>query len=375
MKKPIATSGKNDDLITRMLATGSGAIKNTFLMNDSPFYMKKETIKTDLPILNIAFSGDPDGGLVSGLTMFCGMQATYKTLTALYCMKAYFNKFPDAIALFYDNEFSVTPEYLAMNEIDASRIVHIPIEHIEQLKFDITKKLDDIKKGDHVFIMIDSLGLLGSKKEVEDAMNENSAADMSRAKAIRSLFRIITPKIAMRDLPCIVINHYYKEMGLFPKNVVSGGEAATLAPNQIFLITKSQDKDGDDLVGWNFNINVIKSRFIRQGSKLSFTVNYEDGIEKYSGILELAVESGDVLKTGAKAGTRYTLIEPDTGEVIIENIKEVKTNTDEFLGVVLKRENFKNYVKSKFKLTRENKQDEDDEILDIEDEDLELIQE
>ena len=68
---------------------------------------------------------------------------------------------------FYDSEFGTTPEYLKQYKIDTDRVVHVPIEHIEQLKFDIVKRLEQIDKKDKVFIFIDSLGNLASKKEVE----------------------------------------------------------------------------------------------------------------------------------------------------------------------------------------------------------------
>ena len=107
--------------------------------------------------------------------------------------------------------------------IDINRVIHIPIENVEQLKFDIVQRLNEVEKKDNVFIMIDSIGNLASKKEVEDAENEKSVADMSRAKSLKSLFRIITPHLTTKNVPCLAINHIYQEMGLYPKAIVSGG--------------------------------------------------------------------------------------------------------------------------------------------------------
>jgi len=188
----------------------AGTIKHAEILADSPFFNAKDCIQTNLPILNVAFSGSLSGGLVPGLSVFAGASKSFKTLLGLYCMKAYFDKYPDAVALVYDSEFGITPDYLQANGIDTSRVIHIPIEHIEMLKFDIVKRLDEISRGDKVFIMIDSLGALSSKKEVEDALDEKSVSDMTRAKAIRSLLRIITPHLTMKDIPCIVINHIYQ---------------------------------------------------------------------------------------------------------------------------------------------------------------------
>jgi hypothetical protein len=209
-------------LLERMMKTGS--TKSSAILSKSKFFSAKETVPTELPILNIAFSGSLDGGLVPGLTVLAGDSKTFKTMTSLYCMKAYLDKYQDGIALLYDSEFGITPEYIASFDIDTDRVLHIPIKDVEELKFDIVQKLKEIGDKERVFIMIDSIGNLASKKEVEDAENEKSVADMSRAKSLKSLFRIVTPYLTTKSIPCIAINHIYKEMGsMYPKNIISGG--------------------------------------------------------------------------------------------------------------------------------------------------------
>lgn len=344
-------------LLERLKAAGS--IKTAEILSKSTFFNKKDLIQTSLPILNVAFSGDLAGGLVPGLTIFAGESKTYKTLLSLYCLKAYLNKYEDAIGILYDSEFGITPEYLTQQGIDASRVLHIPIEHIEQLKFDIVKRLEAIKRGEHVFIMIDSLGALASKKEVEDANDEKSVADMSRAKAIRSLLRIITPHLTMKDLPCIIINHIYKTMELYAKNVVSGGTSVMYSANQIFIISRSQEKDGTDLIGWNFTINIEKSRYVKEKSKLIFTVNYESGIDIFSGLLDLALEIGHVKKP---SNGWYSRVDTETGVIEDKKYREADTHTIEFWGQILKNPLFTNFVKNKFQLGLTNiMQEKEDE--------------
>lgn len=340
----------------------SGSIKTAEVLSKSIYFNKKDVVPTSLPILNIAFSGELDGGLVPGLTIFAGQSKSFKTLLALYCMKAYLDKYPDAIALLFDSEFGVTPEYLTSNGIDTNRVLHVPIEHVEQLKFDIVKRLDEIKRGDKVFIMVDSLGNLASKKETEDAMEEKSVADMTRAKAIRSLLRIITPHLTMKDLPCIIINHVYMEMGLYPKAVIPGGTAVTYAANQIFVISKSQEKDGTEIVGWNFTINIEKSRFVKEKSKLPFLVTYKNGIDKFSSMLELGLESGHIIKP--KNGW-YQRVDLNTGEVSEKNYREKDTNTDEFMGPILKDPKFAEFIKNKFRLSVIKEEVSDDDLDDF----------
>lgn len=334
------------NLISKMKAAGS--IKTAEVLSDSKFFGKKDMIQTKLPILNVAFSGSLDGGLVPGLTIFAGMSKTFKTLLALYCMKAYLDKYPDAVALLYDSEFGITPEYLESMGIDTTRVIHIPIEHIEQLKFDIVKRLEQINYGDKVFTMIDSIGALSSKKEVEDALDEKSVADMTRAKAIRSLLRIITPQLTLKDIPCLVINHIYQTQEIYSKAVVSGGTSVMYSANQVFIISKSQEKQGDDLVGWNFTINIEKSRFVKEKSKLPFTVLYEDGISTWSGLMDIALESKHVVKP---SNGWYAKVDPETGEVEQKKHRLKDTDNAAFWVPILKMKSFQNYVENTYKVS------------------------
>lgn len=278
-------------------------------------------------------------------------------------MKAYLDKHKDGIALLYDSEFGITPEYIASFDIDTDRVLHIPIKDVEELKFDIVKKLQDIGDKEKVFIMIDSVGNLASKKEVEDAENEKSVADMSRAKSLKSLFRIITPYLTTKNIPCVAINHVYKEIGLYPKAIVSGGTGIMYSANTVFIITKAQEKDGTDLSGWKFTINIEKSRYVKEKSKLPFTVLYDSGIQKWSALFELAIEAGYLIKP--KVGW-YQLVDPTTGEISEKNYRQADVQkNDEFFESILSNVDFKDFIEKKYKLSNSNHSTEED--IDIED--------
>lgn len=330
-------------IMDRMLKVKTSALAS--VLADSPFFDKKDCIPTKLPILNVAFSGDLDGGLVPGITVFAGASKSFKTLLGLYCMKAYLDKYPEAIAIVYDSEFGITDEYWRSMGIDTSRVIHIPIEHIEQLKFDIVKRLKEVEKGDKVFFMIDSLGALASAKEVEDAQNEKSVADMTRAKSIRSLLRMITPHFSMKDIPCIIVNHIYQTMEIYSKAVVGGGTAVMYSANQIFIISKSQEKDGDDLVGWNFTINIEKSRFVREKSKLPFTVLHEGGIQPWSGLFEIAKECSMIV---SPSKGWYSLVNMETGEIEDKKYRMKDFDNMEFWEPILRSDHFRKFIHSKF---------------------------
>ena len=89
-------------------------------------------------------------------------------------------------------------------------------------------QMNNIERGDHIIVLVDSVGNLASKKEVEDALEGKSVADMTRAKQMKSLFRMITPHLTIKDIPMVVVNHTYKEIGLFPKDIVSGAPVYTI---------------------------------------------------------------------------------------------------------------------------------------------------
>lgn len=198
-------------------------IKETASLLESKFFEAKDQVVTDVPAINIALSGSLDGGLQSGLTVVAGPSKHFKSSICLVMAAAYQKKYADGVILFYDSEFGSPQSYFEAFGVDTNRVIHTPITDIEQLKFDIMAQLQELKKGDHVFILVDSIGNLASKKEVEDAINEKAVADMSRAKQLKSLFRMVTPHLTMKDLPMVCIAHTYQTIEMWSKPVVSGG--------------------------------------------------------------------------------------------------------------------------------------------------------
>ena len=332
-------------LIEKLQSAGSIGSE---ILSQSNFFKPKSTITTQVPIINAAFTGSLKGGVVSGLTVIAGPSKHFKTMLGLIAIKAYMDKYKDAVCIFYDSEFGVTPDYLKANGIDGDRVLHVPVIHVEQLKFDMVKKLQEISKGDHVIIFVDSLGNLASKKEVEDAENEKSVADMSRAKAIKSLFRIITPHFTIKDIPCLVVNHVYEEQGMFAKTIVSGGTGVTYSANTVWIVGRSQEKDGTDLLGYKFTINIEKSRFVKEKSKLAFVVSFKEGINIYSGLLDLAEILGWVKKPSKGW---YSRVDVTTGEIEDKKFREADTNSKEFWEPMLNNKAFHEAVERKYQLS------------------------
>ena len=271
-------------------------IKETNVLSESKLFSTKDLIQTAVPALNVALSGKLDGCLTPGLTIFAGPSKHFKTAFAMMLVKSFLDKYDDGIVLFYDSEFGAPQSYFENFGIDTGKVVHTPITDIEQLKHDIMKQVNELERKDRVMIVVDSVGNLASKKEVDDALDGKSVADMTRAKQMKSLFRMITPHLTIKDIPMVVVNHTYMEIGMFPKAIVSGGTGIYYSADNIFIIGRQQEKQGTEVVGYNFIINVEKSRYVREKSKIPIEVTFEGGISKWSGLLDMALESGHVIK-------------------------------------------------------------------------------
>ena len=322
-------------------------IKESSQLDKSKLFSNKDMVTTPVPMINVALSGDPDGGLSSGLTVLAGPSKHFKTSFGLLMAAAYLDKYEDAVLLFYDSEFGSPQQYFKSFGIDTSRVLHSPITNVEELKFDLINQLENIERTDKVIIMIDSVGNLASKKELEDAMNEKSVADMSRAKALKGLFRMTTPYLTMRDIPLLAVNHTYQEIGLFPKAVVSGGTGIYYSSDNIWIIGRQQEKKGTEILGYNFVINVEKSRFVREKSKIPISVTWEGGIESYSGLLDVAMEGNYVVKP---QNGWYSKVDQSTGEVEDKKVRLSETLKEEFWRPIFASTDFKDFLKKRYEV-------------------------
>ena len=341
----------------------NSSIKDSAILAKSKFFTDKDMIPTSVPIINVALSGKLDGGLTPGLTMWAGPSKHFKTAFSLLMAKSYLDKYPDAALLFYDSEFGTPQSYFDSFGIDTNRVLHTPLTDIEQLKFDIMQQLTNLERGDRLIIVIDSIGNLASKKEVDDALEGKSVADMSRAKQVKSLFRMVTPHLSLKDIPMIVVNHTYKEIGLYPKDIVGGGTGSYYSADNIFIIGRQQEKEGTEVIGYNFIINVEKSRYVKEKSKIPVSVSFDGGISKWSGLLDIALESGHVIKP---SNGWYSKVDKTTGEVEEKKYRIKDTDTKDFWIPILKEKSFQEYIENKYRVAAGNIMQEEDEVVDEE---------
>lgn len=331
-------------LTERLLKASS--LANVALIDESKVFGTKSKTRTPIPAMNVALSGEVDVGFSSGITTFAGESKMFKTAYSLVMAKGFQDTHKDGIVILFDSEFGSPPDYLKSSGIDTSRVLHFPVTNLEEFKFEIMNILEETKRSDNVFILLDSLGNLASKKEVADAIEGKSVADMTRAKVIKSIFRIITPILSINDIPMCVINHCYDETGLFAKKIMGGGQGIMLSSDTVFFITKRQEKVGTEIEGYTFTLSIEKSRFVREKAKIPITVKFNGGIDVCSSLVEWGLESGHITKP---SNGWYQF--KDTEQKL--RFKDI--NNTKLLAPMLADEAFKEWVTNRYKLSGSGK--------------------
>lgn len=359
----MSKSVKSNATDLRAKILGNSSLKHIDTLAESVVFNDKDMIRTNIPALNIAFSGDAYGGFTSGLTVIAGPSKHFKSNLGLRAVAAYLNKYKDGVCLFIDSEFGITPNYLQSNGIDPDRVIHAPVEHIEQMKFEIVGQLDKLERNEHLIIFVDSLGNCPSKKELSDALEEKEKTDMSRAKSIKSLFRMVTPLLNLKDVPMVVINHVYEEQGaMFAKTIMSGGTGVYLSSDTILFISRAQEKEGTEVVGYNFNLRIEKSRFVKEKSVIPINVTWNGGVNPFSALFNIALECGIISET--KKGF-YSFVDGDTGEILIESTRKSTFGKEHFVKI-LKMKRFQEFVVSTYQIPKTDIQKELlDELEDV----------
>ena len=327
------------------------SLKNVSIITESDLFNEVDDVATTaIPMINVALGGSIDGGIGRGITSIAGPSKHFKTSFALVMVAGFLNKHEDGVCLFYDNEFGAKEEYFDAYGVDTSRVIHNPFSNIEELKFDIVKQLSELENTDRVIILIDSIGNAASKKEeVEDALSEKSAADMTRAKQLKSLFRMITPQLNLKKIPLIAINHTYQTQEMFSKTIMGGGEGAIYSSNTILFVTKSKLKEGDEHTGSYFTLVANKSRYIKENVKIPITVRLNGGIAKWSGFEELAEEWGVIEKCRISRSLGYQYDSMKKGLIQVK-ATEIDSAND-FWNLVLEETDLKQRIEAHFKLS------------------------
>ena len=306
---------------TNIIATGE---------NSSEF---SGSIDTGSYILNAAMSGSLYGGVPNNkITAFAGESATGKTFFVLGVLKKFLDDNPDGGVIYFDTEAAVTKDMMETRGIDVNRVVISEPQSIEEFRTNAVRMLTsylDSKDQPPMMMVLDSLGMLSSAKELEDVESGKQTRDMTKSQLLRGTFRVLSLKLAKANVPLLVTNHVYDVIGSYiPTKEISGGSGLKYAASSIAMLTKKKDKDGTDVIGNIIKVTMHKSRFTKENKKVEVKLSYDKGLDRYYGLLDLA-EKYDIIK---KVSTRYEM--PDGSKVFGKAINEnpEKYFTDEIMA-------------------------------------------
>lgn len=334
----------------------NSVVKGTTFLGQAKFYKETSTAPTDVPMINVALSGNIEEGISGGVGQIAAPSRHFKTLFGLILVKAFLDKHKDGVCLFYNNEFGSPETYFKGLDIDTSRVVEVMFTDIEIMKQDVVAQLDNIDGKDKVIILIDSLGMAASRKELDDVREEKVVGDMTRAKSLKAFFRQVTPYVKMKNIPLIAINHTYQTQEMYSKTVVGGGTGGVYASDWIWVIGKQQEKGKtviggktvDARIGSNFIINIEKSRFVKEGAKIPIRVLLSGGLCKWSGLWDLAIQEGYI--TSPTKGY-FARVDRTTGEVDEKKFRKGEAeNSSEFWNKLFAETDFKDHIKEMFTL-------------------------
>ncbi len=271
-------------------------------------------------VLNALISGKlRDGGFPRGrVVALAGEKGTGKTFILLKSLAEYMKKHPKGEVVFFESEGALSKKLLESRGIDTSRVAIYPVATVEDLRNQALVALEALEedwnetgKYPEVVFCLDSLGMLGTLHEFETSRTNDNKADMGkRAQLIKSVFRMITLKLSLLQIPMIITNHTYKGMKQYDPTKMSGGQGLEFAASIIIFLSKSGVKeDGKEkskgkskiktLVGNDITFIVHKGRMTIEGSRAVIGLDFKKGIGRYNGLIELMTKAGIVTQAGA----------------------------------------------------------------------------
>jgi len=291
-------------------------------------------IDTGSYVMNAILSGSINGGLPGNkITALAGESATGKTFFLMGMCKNFLDKNPDGGVIYFESESAITKSMVEDRGIASDRMVILPVATVQEFRTQAIKVLDaylEKPEADRkpMFMCLDSLGMLSTTKEVEDTSEGKETRDMTRAQVLKAAFRVLTLKLGKAKVPMVVTNHTYDVVGSYiPMKEMGGGSGLKYAASSIVYLSKKKEKDGTEVVGNIVKIKNQKSRLTRENSTCEVRLTYDQGLDRYYGLLQLA-EKYNIFK---KVSTKYEM--PDGKKVFGKQINDnpEKFFTDEIL--------------------------------------------
>ena len=300
-------------------------------------------IDTGSYVFNALLSGSIYGGLPANkITAIAGESATGKTFFTLGIVKHFLDMNPTGGCIYFESESALTSEMLKERGIDTTRVYHMPVATVEEFRYQAVKILEkhgevDESERPPLMMCLDSLGMLSTTKEMTDISDDTGKKDMTKAQVIKGAFRVLTLMLAKINVPFIVTNHVYDQIGsMYPTKVMGGGSAMQYAASSIVFLSKRKEKDGTEVIGNIIHCKMNKSRLTKENKMVDVLLTYSEGLSKYYGLVELA-EAAGIFK---KVSTRIEL--PDGTKIFSKQIlkdpqkyftEDVLTKIDEYTKV------------------------------------------
>lgn len=261
---------------------------------------REEWVDTGSYVFNALCSGSIFGGISRNkITALAGESSTGKTFFALSVVRDFLASQPDAIVLYFDTESAITPSLLSERGIDISRVCVLNVVTIEEFR---TKALQCIDKYQQVpkderqpmMMVLDSLGMLSTEKEIRDALDDKQVRDMTKSQLVKGAFRMLTLKLGQADVPLVVTNHTYDVIGAYvPTKEMGGGSGLKYAASSIIFLSKTKEKDGKEVIGNLIKAKTVKSRLSKENKEVVIRLYYDErGLDRYYGLLELGEAGG-----------------------------------------------------------------------------------
>jgi len=268
-------------------------------------------VDTGSYILNALISGSIFGGFPSNkITALAGESGTGKTFFALSIVKNFLHSNPLAQAIYFETESAISKDMMLSRDIDVKRVGLVPVSTVQEFRTQSIKVVDEymkLKKEDRppLLFVLDSLGMLSTTKEVQDASDGKETRDMTRAQVIKSIFRILSLKLGQAGIPLIVTNHTYEVVGAYvPTKEMGGGAGLKYSASTILFLSKKKEKDGTEQVGNIIKVKAQKSRFTKENSDVETRLYFDErGLDKYYGLLELGEQHGVFERVGNRIKT------------------------------------------------------------------------
>ena len=251
-------------------------------------------------IFNALVSGSIFGGLSGNkITAIAGESSTGKTFFALAVVKNFLEQNPDGGVVYFDTESAITRSLLADREIPTDRVLVTNVVTIEEFRSQALRIVDNYMKAPEadrkpLMFVLDSLGMLSTNKEIDDALADKNVRDMTKSQLVKGAFRMLTLKLGQADIPMIVTNHTYDVIGAYvPTKEMGGGSGLKYAATSIIYLSKKKEKDGKEVVGNIIKAKTAKSRLSRENQEVEIRLYYDErGLDRYYGLLELGEEGG-----------------------------------------------------------------------------------